>query len=255
MSPNTVTRTSECWALFLDVDGTLLEIAATPSSVCVPDELKHLLMRLTLRLDGAVALVSGRDLDDLDELFMPLRMCAAGIHGCVLREASGCVVRPPINPGVLSLVRYEVAGFVRERPGLILEDKGYGFAVHYRLAPEHCDGVRELLLRLCARLGHAFRLQSGKSVLELRPSGYTKGTSIAQFMTQRPFSGRTPIFIGDDATDEDGFRTVNELGGISIKVGDAGQTCAQHRLRDVNEVRQWLETLPPPRLMHSCRPV
>jgi trehalose 6-phosphate phosphatase len=230
-------------ALFLDVDGTLLEIAATPESVYVPDDLRALLVDLDTHFKGAVALISGRSIADLDALFAPLRLCAAGVHGCERREASGRIVRPDISAEVLSEARSELQRFVTLHPGLLLEDKGFGLALHYRLAPQLGVEVIERMQRICRSLGPQFTLQAGKLVLEIRPAGFTKGTSIAALMQQAPFKGRTPIFMGDDITDEDGFKVVNDLGGLSIKVGDAPTTLAQRRLRGVDEARQWLRQL------------
>lgn len=243
MLPPTIPRDSG-FALFLDVDGTLLDIAETPESVYVPDDLKTLLHDLSLRLNGALALVSGRSIDDLDRLFAPLRLCASGVHGCELREASGRIVRPEVDTDALQLVREELQRFVGLYPGLILEDKGFGLAVHFRRVPHLSGDVFSIMRRNCLSLGPRFTLQAGKCVLEIRPNGFSKGTSIATFMQQPPFAGCMPIFMGDDVTDEDGFAVVNELEGLSIKVGEARTTLAQQRLSGVRDVRHWLQTLP-----------
>lgn len=243
--PN-VTPDARRWALFLDVDGTLLEIAETPESVVVPDELKTLLRDLSVRLDGALALISGRSIQDLDRLFAPLRLCASGIHGCERREADGRIVTPGVDPVVLEPIRAELQRYADRQPGLLLEDKGYGLALHFRRAPHLGGDVATIMRRLCERLGPGYTLQSGKCVLEIRPSGFTKGSSIAAFMEQPPFAGRTPVFLGDDVTDEDGFAAVNDLGGLSIKVGATSTaTMAKQRLAGVREVHQWLQRLPP----------
>jgi trehalose 6-phosphate phosphatase len=192
-------------------------------------------------MDGAVALISGRSIDDLDRLFMPLRFCASGIHGCERREANGCVVRPPLASLKIGRVRHELDVFVSQRPGLILEDKHHALAIHFRQAPELEGEVRGLMRALCKSLGPDYRLQTGKCVLEIRLSGYTKGTAIAEFMRHSPFAGRTPVFIGDDISDEQGFFVVNELGGVSINVGNSIDTLAKHRLNGVSDVLQWLE--------------
>lgn len=247
MSPPTISRDSG-WALFLDVDGTLLDIAETPESVHVPDDLKTLLLEVSLRLDGAVALVSGRSIADLDVLFAPLRLCASGIHGCERREPNGSIVRPDLAPDALNSVREELHTFVHRHPGLILEDKGFGLAVHFRRVPHMSGDVLMWMRRMCHWLGPRFTLQAGKCVLEIRPTGFSKGTSIAAFMQLPPFIGRTPVFLGDDITDEDGFAVVNDLGGVSIKVGDAPTTFAKRRLSGVREVRHWLRTMPAPLL-------
>jgi trehalose 6-phosphate phosphatase len=246
MSPNAVTRDAGGWALFLDVDGTLLEIAETPQDVRVPESLKELLNTLAVRLDGALALISGRTLQDLDRLFEPLRFCAAGVHGCERRAASGQVSRPPIDPRRLDDARHLLDDFVMWRDGLIVEDKGYALALHFRRAPHLSAAVDCIMRTACERLGPDFMVQAGRCVFEIRPAGWTKGSCIRTFLRQRPFVDCTPIYIGDDLTDEDGFAAVNEFGGLSIRVGAAHVTLAQHRLPGVRDVLQWLESTPWP---------
>jgi trehalose 6-phosphate phosphatase len=234
------------WALFLDVDGTLLEIAETPQSVRVPPVLREILVSLSFRLDGALALVSGRTLNDLDHLFAPLRFCAAGVHGWERREATGCVIRPQLDPSRLDCARDLLRRLVARQEGLMLEDKGHGLAVHFRRAPHLSAVVREHVTEACRLVGSAFTMQAGKCVFEIRPAGHTKGTSVRAFMQQPPFLERLPIYIGDDLTDEDAFAIVNEIGGISIKVGDDQATLAQHRLPGVRQVLRWLQSIPAP---------
>ncbi|HEY8539496.1 MAG TPA: trehalose-phosphatase [Steroidobacteraceae bacterium] len=243
MSSVTATRAAGDWALFLDVDGTLLEIAETPESVRVPPDLKKLLSEASLRLQGAIALVSGRTIADLDRLFAPLTLCAAGVHGCERRNPDGSIVLPEVSPELLVPVRQELGLFAARHPGVVVEDKGYGVALHFRRAPELAGDALALMRALCRQLSPRFTLQSGKCVVEIRPTGFTKGTSILAFMQLPPFAGRTPLFIGDDLTDEDGFAVVNELGGISIKVGDSPSTLAQRRIPTVRDVWTWLENL------------
>lgn len=245
MSPNAVTPRAGGWALFLDVDGTLLNIAETPQGVQVPPNLKVLLSELHTRLDGAVALISGRSLADLDRLFAPLRLCAAGIHGCERRSATGLVSRPQIDAAQLASARSELQEFVHRHEGLLLEDKGYGLAVHFRRAPDLSADVRARMKTLLERLGPEFALQPGKCVFELRPASGNKGASVAAFMSEPPFEHRNPIYIGDDVTDEDAFAVVNSMQGLSIRVGDAAATLAQYRLSGVAEVLRWLEANPP----------
>lgn len=244
MSLYAVNHNTGDWALFLDVDGTLLEIAETPQSVHVSDGLKQLLFTLSVHFDGALALVSGRTLADLDHLFTPLRLCAAGVHGCEHREATGCIGLPHVDPETLEPVRRLLTQFVACHEGLLLEDKGYGLALHYRLAPALAGEVEMLVTSACSALGDTFRVQAGKAVFEIRPAAWSKGVSIRAFMNQPPFRGRLPVFIGDDVTDEDGFAVVNELGGISVKVGAAGATVARHRIANVTRVLEWLASLP-----------
>ena len=239
-------RNAEGWALFLDVDGTLLEIAETPQSVRVPESLKQLLVSLSFRLGGALALISGRTLNDLDHLFAPLRFCAAGLHGWERRDAAGCVIRPQLDPGCLNDAREHLRQFTNQHEGLLLEDKGHGLAVHFRRAPQLSWEASTAVRLACQQAGSAFAVQAGKCVFEIRPAACTKGSAIRTFMERPPFANRLPIYIGDDLTDEDGFAIVNEIGGISIRVGDAHESAAQHRLPGVRQVLRWLESIPSP---------
>jgi trehalose 6-phosphate phosphatase len=247
MSPNAVTGAHGDWALFLDVDGTILEIAETPQSVRVPDSLKDLLVKVSLRLEGALALVSGRTLDELDRLFAPLNLCSSGVHGCERRDALGCVVRPPadVGDGDLASARQELARFVMRDPNLLLEDKRYSIALHFRRAPYLSADVYGEVRRVCERLGPRYTIQPGKCVFEIRPAAWTKGRAIADFMSEAPFKGRKPVFVGDDVSDEAGFAAVNALQGISIRVGQmsGAQTAASRGIRDVRHVHRWLEAV------------
>jgi trehalose 6-phosphate phosphatase len=234
------------WALFLDVDGTLLEIAETPQSVRVPGALREVLVSLSFRLGGALALVSGRTLNDLDHLFAPLRFCAAGVHGWERREATGCVIRPQLDVCLLDCARELLRELAERHEGLMLEDKGHGLAMHFRRAPHLSVVVYEQVRQACRLVGSTFTMQAGKCVFEIRPASHTKGTSVRAFMQHPPFLDRLPIYIGDDLTDEDAFAIVNEIGGISIKVGDDRGTLAQHRLPGVRQVLRWLQSIPAP---------
>ncbi len=229
------------WALFLDVDGTLVEIAPTPDAVKVGRRLVALLGALDASLGGAVALVSGRPIEVLDELFLPLRLAAAGNHGLERRDNGGAVSRPDIDPSVLDPARAAFDRFADERAGVVVEDKGLSVALHYRLAPEAEDAAAGLAGNLLQALGPEFRIQHGKMMIELRPSGADKGSAIELFMAEPPFAGRVPVFIGDDVTDEDGFDAVNRLGGQSIRVGAADGGVARWRVADIEAVLDWLE--------------
>ncbi|RPH44860.1 MAG: trehalose-phosphatase, partial [Lysobacterales bacterium] len=153
---------------------------------------------------------------------------------------------PIVDRQRLDDARAVLEEFVQRHPGLLLEDKGHSLAVHFRRAPYLSADVYGVLRLVREDLGRRFTLQAAKCVFEIRPAGRSKGTSIAEFMTQRPFSRRTPIFVGDDLTDEEGFAVVNALGGVSIRVGAPSMTIAHHRLRNVSEVIQWLERVPSP---------
>ncbi len=227
-------------ALFLDVDGTLLEIASTPDSVKVPAALRNTLHLAAAREDGALALISGRSISELDRLFAPWLFPAAGQHGLERRTAEGKLIRPMIDTSPLQSAREALEGLQLRHKGLLLEDKGSALAMHYRLAPACESEVREVMTELAAPLTGQFALRSGKCVLELAPSGYSKRDAIEAFMSEAPFVGRVPVFIGDDVTDEDGFDAVNALNGHSIRVGNGGATNAHHRFGSVSAVVAWL---------------
>jgi trehalose 6-phosphate phosphatase len=244
MSPKAATPANGGWALFLDVDGTLVEIAQTPHDVQVPDSVKNLLSTLCVRLDGALALVSGRTIADLDALFAPHRFCAAGVHGCELRDASGWCVRPRLNTRSLQLARSILAQLTVRYPALLLEDKGLGLALHFRRAPQLRTVAHTAMKSVAEVLGQGFTLIAGKLVYEIHPAGLTKATAIASFMEQAPFRGRTPIFIGDDSTDENAFTYVNGARGISLHVGENSPTSARHSVSNVADVIRWLKAIP-----------
>lgn len=231
---------SQAIALFLDVDGTLLEIAATPDAVRLPDALLQILERVVQREAGALALVSGRSLSELDRLFAPHLFPAAGKHGSERRDHAGHVWRAPIDSSPLQTTRVALQSLIARHPGLLLEDKGAALAVHYRAVPELEPQVYSALRAAVAALEPQFQLKPGKCVLELAPAGYSKRTAIEAFMQETPFAGRIPVFIGDDVTDEDGFAAVNALGGYSIRVGLEGTSAARHRLSNVTAVIAWL---------------
>ncbi|HZR70364.1 MAG TPA: trehalose-phosphatase [Burkholderiales bacterium] len=237
-----VPRFSRDWALFLDVDGTLLEIAPHPAAVKVSPPLRQLLGRLCGAAGGALALVSGRSVADVESLFAPLGLCVAGQHGAERRDFAGRLHRQVRQPVGLRVAAERLGRFVAERPGLVLENKGLNIAVHYRNAPGYEREVAEQFAATIAELGEDFELQAGKMVYELKPAGQSKGAAIAQFMREEPFKGRVPVFVGDDLTDESGFAVANKLGGHSIKVG-AGDSVAAWRLPDPEGVRAWLRGL------------
>ena len=229
------------WALFLDVDGTLLKIAATPAAVSVPKRIVDVLAHLQRRLSGALALVSGRRIADLDSLFAPLKLPAAGTHGAERRDAAG---RPHGRDytAALAPAKQVLTAWAAAHPGALVEDKGAALALHYRAVPELEDDARRTVAAARAAAGSDFHIQGGKKVLEIKAGDVGKGHAIAQFMTEPPFAGRVPVFLGDDLTDEDGFEVVNARGGYSIAVGVGHETCARWHLEDEAEVLQWLES-------------
>lgn len=231
-------------ALFLDVDGTLVEIERHPDAVHVPDELRRTLERLERVVSGALAVVSGRGLDQVDRLFRPLTLSVAGLHGLERRRPDGSMVRATPAPAAYERARSRLERFAARAEGLLLEDKGLTLALHYRNAPE-CAAEAEAEARaVAAESDGAFVLLAGKMVLELKPPGADKGHAIEDFMQEPPFAGRTPVFAGDDVTDEAGFQVVRELGGVAIRIGDDGRaTAAAFGLKDVPAARRWLEEL------------
>ena len=228
------------WALFLDVDGTLLDIAQQPDAVTVSPALKGEL-QLAWRLNGgALALISGRSLADLDRLFIPLLYPAAGQHGLERRDSAGRIARSTGTIELIDIAAQTLVSQAHIHPGILVEHKGLSLALHYRNAPELREWVRITMQALLLGLGPGFQLVEGKMVCELRPDGRDKGTAIADFMLEAPFAGRLPVFVGDDVTDEDGFAVVNIAGGHSIKVG-IGKSVARWHLCDAHGVRRWLQ--------------
>jgi trehalose 6-phosphate phosphatase len=227
------------WAFFLDIDGTLFDIVALPAAVHASAADFELLTALYEAAGGAVALVSGRPIAGIDKIFAPLKLPAAGQHGVERRDARGKVLR---NAAPSELWRGAIAPlrrFAGQHEGLIFEDKGLSIAMHYRLAPELEADVRAAVGQAAAKLGERYEVLPGKMVLELRPGGRNKGIAIEEFMRERPFARRVPVFLGDDVSDEYGFTLVNRLGGHSVKVG-AGPTAARWSVPDPAAARAWL---------------
>ncbi len=227
------------WCLFLDVDGTLIELTETPLETRASDELKVVLKEVAQRLGGALALVSGRSIEYLDALFAPLRLPAAGLHGVERRKATGAMHGASFADTQLDRARTALKEFVQDHPGTLLEDKGRTLAVHFRMAPQFEPKVRETVTDIAAGLGSNYHVQAGSMMLEIKPRGFNKGAAVQAFMQEPPFSGRRPVYVGDDLTDLDGFRVVDTLGGVSIAVGDRVQ--GQYRLEDPAVVREWLK--------------
>lgn len=227
-------------AFFLDVDGTLLELAGHPDEVVVPTTLIEALSLLYRENGEAVALISGRALRDLDRLFAPLRMPAAGQHGLERRDHGGRLHYHHELDARIDRIREGLQRLVSDAPGLLLEDKGFSLALHYRREPDRREQVASVIRELMTEAGKDFHVLEGKMVFEIKPGGRNKGTAITEFMGESPYHGRVPVFIGDDATDEDGFAVVNNLGGCSIKVGD-GETAAAWRLEQPGRVLDYLQ--------------
>lgn len=231
------------WAYFFDIDGTLVDIADSPEAVRVDLELLALLEELRRSTGGALALISGRAIADIDGLFPQFRVPVAGQHGLERRDAAGRLFHHTMSAERLEWARHHLAEAAARHRGLVLEDKGLSLALHYRRAPRLGGYAHRLAGNVLARVGAEYCLQNGKRVVEIKPAGKHKGMAVMEFMEEAPFQGRTPVFVGDDATDEYGFRTVNRMKGHSIKVGP-GQTVARWRLPDVQAVRDWLRARP-----------
>ncbi|MBP2197441.1 trehalose-phosphatase [Pantoea cypripedii] len=229
------------YAFFFDVDGTLAAIQPQPESVSIPASVRQHLQQLSNMNHGALALVSGRPVAQLDALVAPLEVPAAGVHGAERRDASGRMHRQSLPADIAQTLQLELQETMDQWPGTQLEVKGMAFALHYRRAMEYEQAVISLAEEAVARFPE-LALQPGKCVVELKPQGIDKGAAIRDFMREAPFTGRIPVFVGDDLTDEKGFLAVNALGGISVKVGE-GTSHARYRLSSVDAVWSWLEQL------------
>jgi trehalose 6-phosphate phosphatase len=225
-------------ALFLDLDGTLAPIAARPQDVRPDPRRTSLLERLAERLDGRLAVVSGRTLVDVDRILERCVTAVAAVHGLEVRGPDGVVRAQPPHPA-LPRAAEAFRAFAARDSGLIVEEKGLSVALHFRLASACADAARACARRLAAETG--LTLQDGDMVEELRTPGPTKGDSVRAFMAVAPFREAQPVFVGDDATDEDGFRAAQALHGLGVAVGAPRPTAARFRLADVDAALAWLE--------------
>lgn len=232
-------------ALFLDIDGTLVDLAPAPDRVDVDPALAPALLATATALGGAMALVTGRSIRDADRLFPGLALPIAGQHGCERRSADGVRHLHASDAGTLDRLRDLFAGFATRHPGVVVEHKGSSLALHYRAVPELASHVHRTIRHAVSDVAGTWTVEGGKRLVEVRPEGRDKGRAIADFLAEPPFAGRRPVFVGDDRGDEHGFRVVERAGGIAIKVG-AGRSYARHRLPDVDAVRAWLAALAPP---------
>jgi trehalose 6-phosphate phosphatase len=224
-------------ALFLDFDGTLVDIAERPDAIAVPEALASSLRRISERLEGRFALVSGRSLEDLESHLGPLAVARAGSHGADRRWPDGSHLGgAPRNLAAETIAAVEDYARAQE---LILELKSHGCALHYRARPDAGQGAEAFMRALAARENLA--IKTGKCVVELVHEGADKGGAVRAFLEQPPFAGARPVFIGDDVTDEDGFAGCAQDGGFGILVGDQRVTAAKFRIPDVDAVHDWLE--------------
>ena len=230
-------------AILLDIDGTLLDLAPTPREVWVPPGLAQTLNRLLVRTSGALALVSGRSLNDIDLIFAPEQFPAVGGHGAEMRLSADneavAIHAPPMDKEL----KRRLAAIAKLSPGILLEDKGYSLALHYRLAPHAEKAIYAAVSLIRADLPNApIEVLPGKCVCEIKHSGFTKATGVLELMTHEPFKGRRPLFIGDDVTDESVFAIMPDLGGLAFSVGRRAKGVAGH-FDEPSDVRAWLAHL------------
>jgi trehalose 6-phosphate phosphatase len=235
-------RLDEC-AILLDIDGTLLDLAPTPREVWVPPDLATTLNRLLEKTSGALALVSGRSLSDIDLIFAPELFPAVGGHGAEMRlttEGEAVATRaPPMDKEL----KRRLAAIAKLSPGILLEDKGYSLALHYRLAPHAEKAIYEAVSLIRADLPEAaIEVMPGKCVCEIKHSGFSKASGVIELMRHQPFKGRRPIFVGDDITDESVFAIMPDFGGLAFSVGRRATGVTDH-FDEPREVRQWLAGL------------
>src|SRR6201996_4592520 len=228
-------------AILLDIDGTLLELKPTPREVFVPEGLSETLNGLMEKTSGALALVSGRSLNDIDLIFAPDLFPAVGGHGAEMRLGSSdeavAVHAPPLDKEL----KRRLATIAKLSPGILLEDKGYSLALHYRLAPHAEKAIYEAVSLIRADLPNApIEVLPGKCVCEIKHSGFNKASGVRELMTHEPFKGRRPVFIGDDVTDETVFAITPELGGLAFSVGRHANGVAG-RFDTPSDVRAWLK--------------
>jgi trehalose 6-phosphate phosphatase len=248
-SPNAVSarsdflrRLDEC-AILLDIDGTLLDLAPTPREVWVPPGLARTLNGLLEKTAGALALVSGRSLNDIDLIFAPEQFPAVGGHGAEMRICGDNEAVATHAPPMDKELKRRLAAIAKLSPGILLEDKGYSLALHYRLAPHAEKAIYEAISLIRADLPNApIEVMPGKCVYEIKHSGFNKATGVLELMAHEPFRGRRPIFIGDDVTDESVFALMPDLGGLAFSVGRRAQGVAGH-FDEPRDVREWLARL------------
>jgi trehalose 6-phosphate phosphatase len=229
-------------AILLDVDGSVLDLAPTPQAVRVPPALLKTLARLAPRIDGALAFVSGRTIEDLDRLFAPLQLPAIGCHGAELRLLGRAPRYPSGSSPLDSTIRRKLASIAAVAPGILAEDKGYSLALHYRLAPDQEAVVRDAAAAVCAdQPTGSLELLPGKLMVEIKPVGFNKGSAVRELMKYHPFAGRRPVFIGDDVTDQTVFGVMPDFGGLSISVGNMPEV--DYQFDRPESVRDWLDEL------------
>jgi trehalose 6-phosphate phosphatase len=232
---------AERYALFFDFDGTLADIAERPDEVRVSDDTRSILEALRTALQGAVAVISGREIHSVDHYLLPVQLAMSGVHGLTRRDAKGKVHASVFDGDAIQAVANRLAPFLGAHAGLLVEHKAGAIALHYRQRPDLEEAARAAMGAAVAEL-NGFRLRPGKMVIEALAHESNKGAAIESFLAEAPFAGRVPVFAGDDVTDEDGFALVNSRQGISIKVG-RGDTQARYRAENTQELLSWLRKL------------
>jgi trehalose 6-phosphate phosphatase len=231
------------YAVLLDIDGTLLDLAPTPREVWVPLGLATTLKRLHQKTAGALALVSGRSLNDIDLIFAPQQFPAIGGHGAELRIAADCEAVATRASPMDKELKLRLVAIAKLSPGILLEDKGYSLALHYRLAPHAEKAICDAVSRIMAELPDAsIEVMPGKCVCEIKQSGFSKASAVIELMKFEPFKGRMPIFIGDDVTDESVFAVIPDFGGLAFSVGRRVKDVVDH-FDEPRDVRAWLACL------------
>jgi trehalose 6-phosphate phosphatase len=232
-----VKREPDHWAVFLDIDGCLLDLAPTPDEIYVPPDLPGSIEKLRLRLGGALALVTGRGLSYADALFDPFPFPIAGLHGAEMRGPNGSMLYADA-PAAFAQLKAVLVEEAKSMPGVLIEDKGGAVAAHYRLAPQYELALGERMRAFADAAGPDWALQLGKMVYEIRPARASKGDAIERFLGEQPFNGRLPLALGDDLTDESMFAVANARGGLSFRVGHAeAKTCAMGTVDSPTDVR------------------
>ena len=226
-------------SLFLDFDGTLVDIAPTPDGIVVTNELVGLLDRLLNKLDGRVAILTGRSSEDIENRIPSSRVTIAGHHGLETR-AAGEVVSTIERPAILDRVVARLRSLEAEHPGVLVEEKPLGVALHYRAAPAAEEACRAAIVAAASAGGLV--VQPGKMVFELRPEGTDKGDALRKLAGEPPFHGSRPVFLGDDLTDEPAFLAARQLGGAGVLIGEARSTAANYRIGTVAETIDWLSS-------------
>src|SRR5207302_1930642 len=242
-APSELARRLDQCAILLDIDGTLLDLAPTPREVWVPPGLAKTLNGLLDKTAGGLALVSGRSLNDIDLIFAPEQFPAVGGHGAEMRLSQDSEAVATHAPPMDKELKRRLAAIAKLSPGILLEDKGYSLALHYRLAPHAEKAIYAAVSLIRADLPNApIEVMPGKCVCEIKHSGFSKASAVRELMTHEPFMGRRPLFVGDDVTEESVFAIMTDIGGLAFSIGRRAKGVAGH-FDDPGDVRAWLAHL------------